>query len=355
LRGKKITQALLCAFLLITLVSASSHTDQFQTQIIEQAFGKEFPQIRSCKTLSRGPKFATTEKSLIPLSQMLANIESAIEQNQPRSIVGDFHPRLKVSVTPVNESIAQMRLTYEEPIDVSILRFWAMRTPKGVPEPIGCDDGDLLVTPHFGYEVQFGALFQVMGKRDLGRLFVTFVPKDNRYYIGAWHTQQWTHLSVDPQGWYERGKKSLDNKALVSAYVELDLARKLINGRPFLVYRDETALQALIDKNINEAKWLELIQKQVPDWNITYATTAFAKDGSGLIVNAKVPAELSGNEIQAACANLARKLFDGIGFVGIDGIKCHFVLEGENPQKEGRMGGTYTTRSMIKTSSSKNK
>jgi len=93
------------------------------------------------------------------------------------------------------------------------------------------------------------------------------------------------------------------------------------------------------------SSWLEFWQKKFPDRKIVDVDTVFADDGVGLLLRLELPGEIAAEKLQADCKELSRQFFDASDLsLGMRAFKCSFVIKGENPKREGVLGGILINR-----------
>ena len=235
---------------------------------------------------------------------------------------------------------------------MAVFRSWLLTSLDGTPNELPCDEGEFVVTTHYGYSAQIGVWFQVMGKGELGRIFVSIVPKGDRAFIGAWHLHQWTHLSMDSLAWQEKALAFAKPEEKPSAYLLQDIAFKLLNQKKFVIPQALTPVKQKLDGLMTLEQWTAEVlralnlSKNASDTVYSAPTirTSLAQDGAGINLYLKTPKEIVPNQLRSDCRILAARIFTDAAFRGVDGVKCMFVMDREAIDKEGVLGGQYYTR-----------
>ena len=306
----------------------------------------------TCLRISRGPK-SGFETTLPAVDALIKKIESAIQRENLTELQADFHPRLKTTFLQLSDAMVAIKRALGAPNDVAVFRSWLLTSADGTPAELPCDEGEFVVTTHYGYSAQIGVWLQVMGKGELGRIFVSIVPHGDRAYIGAWHLHQWTHLSMDSLAWQERALAFAKAEEKPSAYLLQDIAFKLLNQKKFVLPQALTPVKLKLDGLMTLDQWTAEVlralnlSKNASDTAYSAPTirTSLAQDGAGINLYLKTPKEIVPKQLRSDCRILAARIFTNAAFRGVDGIKCMFVMEGEAIYQEGRLGGQYYTRS----------
>ncbi len=266
-----------------------------------------------------------------------------------------FHPRLKVTKTAIRDIFSSIDRVYKIPFEVSVFRLWLVNNPTFTADGVLCDEGLIRLFPLYGHPLQTHIWLQLMGQKELGRIFLTLVPltaeknipgavkgvQGVEWKIGAFHIQQWTHREKDYMAWTEEALQAEKKGLKEAAFIKYDLATKLSDGGPYLqmIVRDEIlkAQKGVMEKSA----WETEIKKQLKDWTILYLASILARDGAGIVIRIEVPKELSSKELHENCRTIGRELDKKPWFEEMGGIKCSIVVKGEDPTKEGVLGSIY--------------
>lgn len=320
---------------------------------IEAMRRKLFPQsleTAACLTFPKNLK--EDAKSIDPkLAEFLNSLNVNIKNNDSESLLTLFHPRLGMKRGTAKELLASQRATLGAPLESSTLMLWALNTVDGTPTPLACggvENSNITVWPQFGYNLQFGVWLQLMGQKELGRIFLTIVPKDGQWYIAALHYQQWTHSGKTYEHWYQAAQQDLAENFKPAAFLKLDIASKLIDGRDEFRLGVFDQLIEFQNSVMSKTDFDKEIRNALTGWNIVYVSSILAKDGAGLAVRVELPKEISTMAMKDDCGKIGRTLQKQPWFAKIDGIKCSYIIKGEDQSRDGRLGGFYLRANEIK-------
>jgi hypothetical protein len=203
--------------------SEASSTEQLRSKIFKDSEGTA-----NCRTLKTDPR---GQIGLDPhIDQFIADLIRAIRTKDALVLQPMFHPRLNTGLFALKEALAKIDATFGGPLDVSIYRLWALNTVDGSAKGLECVDDKVTVYPHYGYSLEFGLWLQVMGQKEVGRIFTTIVPVEDKWYLGSFQSQQWTHAGKDPSAWIDDAAKDVSKGLKESAYVKYDIASKLLES-----------------------------------------------------------------------------------------------------------------------------
>jgi hypothetical protein len=290
-----------------------------------------------CKILSKG--FQTEFNKIAPkITGAAANIMQIIKSKNIMALRKAFHPRIKISLTRVSQIFDEINGYYGAG-NISIFRIYALDTINGDPRQIYCNEDELEITTHYGHPLQFAVWIQVSGKREIGRIFITFVPVGDEYKIAAMHQQQWTHKGRDAQRWVAEALIDRDAENAPSAFLKLDLAQKLLNGGNLIetqLARDiETTKQSLLKKT----SLFDLATKIVGDQQLVHVTSFFAPNGIGILFRLYSAQQPALRDIKARCRALGESFYKNKWAKKIDSIHCDFTDNKNVPTHSGRFGG----------------
>jgi hypothetical protein len=243
--------------------------------------------------------------------------------------------------------MASQRSTLGGPISVTPYVLYAMNTVDGNPTPLVCDgseDTKLSITPQYGYNLEVGIWLQLMGQRELGRVFAVAVNKDDKWYLGTFHYQQWTHGGKSYADWYIAANDDAKAGLLPAAYLKADLAAKLLDGEGQFELSLHEEMVAYRDKLMVDQNFQKIISDILKDKKVIAAKSIFAKDGAGLMVRFEIPAEISTNDLAADCKKVLGLFKTEKWFGALDGLKCGYTMKGEDPNRDGRLGSLYLAK-----------
>lgn len=298
-----------------------------------------------CKVINRGSsikKFRTTDRQIADAIDL---IMKAVQNKDGEALKQKFHPRLKVSSLYLTTILDQLAANYGGgDFDLNLYRVWALNVPNGENLPVECREDQLSLIPSFGYPLQVGVWLQARGDKELGRIYLNLVPKNNQWYIGVWHHQQWTHSGKDPDKWIEEALEDGDQNRKPLAFAKLDIAHKLLKSGKYLRLQKSLDAEATRATFSTEKAWRDLVQKGLGTEKVGYAGTAMAIDGVGILARIVVDPNLSTNDLRAKCAKAGKSLYQQSWTKGFGGFQCSFVAPSEDPSKEGRLGGYFYPR-----------
>lgn len=275
------------------------------------------------------------------LERTLKDIAAAIKDKDARALQPLFHPRLNTSLAAIQTTYARMGQTYGAPFEISIFRLWAFNTVDGNPKGLECNEDGLKAFPLYGYPLQFGAWLQVMGQNELGRLYIGLVPYSGGWRIGAFQLQQWTHAGKDAAVWAEAGLKSARLGLKEAAFVQFDIAAKLLDGGGFM---DINARQEMVSKRdgvLTPPEWDQRIRAAVKDHEVAYAASMLVTDGAGLLLRLRIPGEIALDTMKGRCQQIAQLLAQSPWAQPLAGVRCAFLLPQEKANLDGGLGAIY--------------
>lgn len=328
--------------LAITLFLFNTHVfgqDLFSKKLLKDIF-PESSKNAACKTLKPvasqkydflGPEASTT------LENLLQNLRSEnIEQLQKL-----FHPRLKIKKSDISGVISSIWASYGKKSSINIYKVMAITNPEDQPELISCQNETFAVRAQFGYPIQLAGLIQITGKKEIGYLFVSLVPYNNSFVIGAFHSWQWTHLHKDHQAWMEEAHKDFAGKRPELAWVKIDIARKLLDGKPY--FQDEKLQEySKIAKDLlKQDQVLADIKSALLPKKVEYVGTSLTTQGISLLIRSRLEKELSTNQLRAFCQESYEAL--NVKFPSLkelNGLYCGFLAPSEKDlTRDGAWGG----------------
>ena len=298
------------------------------------------PQKAACAAVQIDPRGATG--GMDPeLDGFLKQVLTALKAKDDKALQPLFHKRLNISLQAIQETFARLDNTYGAPLDVSVYRLWALNTVDGNPAGLKCEDDRLTVSPMYGYPLQFGVWLQVMGQKELGRIYLSIVPADGHYNLGAFHAQQWTHDSKDFASWTEEAQQATHMGYKEAAYVKYDLASKLLDGGGFIDIALRDDVTKARDLVMPQAAWEKSVKTTLKDYDVVYTSTLLVVGGAGVLARIKVPAELSLETMKTTCRKAAETLAKEAWTTYVEGLRCSFLLPKDDPKADGAMGGLF--------------
>ena len=295
-----------------------------------------------CKPIQVHPRGGIADLDA-ELDGFLKQLIQAVQRHKETDLQPLFHRRLNVSIPAIAESFAKLDFSLGAPLDVSIYRLWAYNTVDGSPSGINCGEDGLKAFPQYGYPLQFGVWLQLLGKQELGRIYVSVVPADGRWNIGAFHTQQWTHASKDFIAWAQEGELDARKNLKESAYVKLDIAQKLLDVGGFLESTTHADITKARDALMTKDDWDHSVRKPLEGFEIIYTGSLLVLDGAGILARIRVPGEVSVMEIKESCKKMAQSIRATSWGAALGGMRCSFNLPKESSKRDGVLGGIYVS------------
>lgn len=278
----------------------------------------------------------------------LAMTKNNLTDFSSRALLPHFHPKLNTKYEDLDKVIQRIKFVLGEPLEVSLFRLWEIENPNEGIEGIFCDDNkEYEINPHYGYKHHYVAWFAALGKKELGRVFMTIVKQDGSWKYGFFHFHKWTHLEKDYNAWIANGNKDISNKKDMSAYIKFSIAQKLLEGNPHFQIKKREELDQFIEKNLSKKDWLEKVRQIFPGQTILTADSVFSSTGLGMLLRFEIKKELSTVEIREHCTKQLNELKKLDWFFDIEGTKCSYVVKGEPRDKEGQLGSIYLQKQNI--------
>jgi len=317
-----------------TLAGETSADETLRQQIFKVEIAK--PACKQVKISTRG------QSDLAPkLDTFISDLMRAIRTKDAMVMQPLFHPRLSTGLFAVKEILAKIDSNLGGPLDVSVYRLWAINTVDGTPKGQLCDSDEATVYPHYGYSLQFGIWLQIMGQKEIGRAFATIVPVGDKWYLGSFYSQQWTHANKDPVAWIEQANKDLEKGHKVAAYLEYDLAAKLLEVGKNLSLELTNQVNAARDQIMSKTEFVNFMAKTMSGESVVYAASMLVTDGAGIMVRLRVPGEVALTDMKQRCRKLADQLAKQSWSNGLSGLRCAFILPPEKPEFDGALGSLY--------------
>ena len=327
-----------------TKPSALSEADLEKVRLQIFAEGAKSP---SCKIISRGPgvKLESIDASL---QLFTSNLLDALKNTKEEQLETFFHPRLKGAGNIGRRLFATLRNRYATPWDFSVSRVFALYTVSGEKLVLPCPDDNIAITALYGYPIQFGIVFSMMAQNELSRIFALVVPRQGVWYVGGFHIQQWTFMSKDFEAWANEGIEAMKSGDNTNAYLKFDIAQKMLFGGDFLSYPIKEKILESRAAAMSKEGFLDKIKQTSKNSALVYAGTALLNDGPGILIRERLTKDVTTPEIKEACTKSAKAMLDA-GTIKPDmgGVQCDFIYPGENPKKQGQVGGFYLSHKQI--------
>lgn len=282
------------------------------------------------------------------LERFVRDIVSAVETRDEMKLQPLFHKRTNTSLAAILESYARMASVVGLPLNVSVYKLWALNTVDGTAKGITCGDEGVVAFPLYGYPLQFGLWLQVLGKGEIGRIYISIVPAEGRWNIGSHHFHQWTHAEKDPGSWVKEAFKAKSEGDAVGAYMRFDLAKKLLAAGKFLEIPASVDAENAREAAMTSEKFQETVRMGASKDDVPFISTLLVVDGVGLLYRLRVPGEISTNDIKSRCKAHVANVKKQPWAKSITGVRCSFLMPKELAEKEGGLGGVYIAFDDIK-------
>jgi len=282
------------------------------------------------------------------LDQFLKSLVAGIKSREEINMQPLFHPRMNTSLAAIGETHARMANVVGLPLEVSIYKLWALNPVDGNTKGLNCDDEGITSFPLYGYPLQFGLWIQVMGKAEIGRIYLSIVPAEGKWHIGSYHFHQWTHAEKDAGTWVREAISARDSGDLIGAYLRFDLARKLLNAGKFLEIPAAIDAEKARESVMTSEKFLETVRMGATKDDVPFIATLLVVDGIGLLYRVRLTEEISTVDIKKRCREHAINVKKESWAKSITGVRCSYLMPKEAPEKEGALGGIYIAFSELK-------
>jgi hypothetical protein len=228
-----------------------------------------------------------------------------------------------------------------------MFRAYGINSFDGVTNAIDCPEDGLMVHPLFSHPFQAGVWIQVQGRDEITRVYVDLVPTKEKWLIGAWHVQQWTHAGKDFSVWRQEAEELAKKKEDITAWLYLDIAAKLLDGGKFLMFPVEKDVASEKAKIFGPKTLKDMLAAKFKDEKLVYASSLFSRKGAAILIRFGIPGEWSANAIRDHCRLKFKELSAETWMSGVAGIRCDYVMPRESVEKEGALGGIFVDRDSL--------
>ncbi|MBF0443487.1 MAG: hypothetical protein HQK54_16390 [Oligoflexales bacterium] len=344
---------LFCLTIAKTVFCESVNQNITNTDGIKKLTENLFPEKKAkpapaCKVLDRATLSKLKETEL-GLSLFTQNLVKYLNENNEKQFEELFHPRLRnKSENLGTKFFASLRHGYIKPWQFSIYRIFSLFTVNGDKQDIECPEENIMITSVYGYHLQIGLWVQLMSQNELARIYFPIVPAKDKWYLGGVHIQQWTFKEKDYEKWVKEASGSLEKGDRLGAFLRLDVAQKMLFGGNFISFKVKNQIITARDESYKKEDLLKEVSSLIKSSNIVYIGTILGNDGIGLIIREKIEKDYTTAELEKKCLEMGYALIDGhILKPGLGGIKCDFIFEGEDPGRDGQLGGFYKSRNEL--------
>lgn len=158
------------------------------------------------------------------LNLLLSSLSEAVKTGDAQEIAKLYHPRLNIAHASVQGLLTKLSYSLKAPLEVSLYRLWSLESPEERSLLVPCADGEFSIYTHYGYSHHYALVLQILGQKELGRIFTTIVPYKETWALGSFHYQTWTRDGKPWQQLFREGK--------------VDWAMKFLSPNPYFVYQD---------------------------------------------------------------------------------------------------------------------
>lgn len=282
------------------------------------------------------------------IGQMIESIKVGIQTADPDKLRSLFHPRLKTTSAAIQEVLKKQEKLIGKPFNTQIEKVWGLFTLDGTSSKITCQEDAIQISPLYGYDYQVALWVNSTGPSETAKIFITLVVLDSKWYIGNFHWQQWTHQGKDSINWVADADKLMTTQNYLASWTYYDLAKKLINGKSYFEIDLEKKISDHQNKFAPDNTWQKQVATFFPNEKVSYLASLLTTDGAGLLVRFSIEKEISASQIRDNCKIYLQNLLKQKWFDPMSGLRCSYILPHEAPEKEGRLGGLYVSRSDIK-------
>jgi hypothetical protein len=336
-----VLQVTLCFSLAVTAerIVPVSLKDQSPREEIRKKIFPEGSLPNECKTISKNPAgIVDVDPSLTAALQTLIN---GIQTGDDKTLLPLFHPQIKVTPSQIKMTLSSISRIAGGKIDAALLRAFAINNLTGESAAIPCPEDNILLHPLYGHPLQAGVWIQVRGNDDVAKIYAILVPSKDKWQIGAWHVQQWTHAGKDYVTWFEQGKALEAKHDDVAAWIYFDLVEKLLDAGKFIVFPASKEVATQRTRLFGGKPLLDVLQPKFPGDKLVYTASLFSRQGAALLLRFQIPGEWSAVAIREHCRNKFKLLAAEPWLKAVAGVRCGYIMPRESADKEGVLGGIF--------------
>ncbi|MBC61072.1 MAG: hypothetical protein CMP11_01340 [Zetaproteobacteria bacterium] len=293
---------------------------------------------QSCSTYKDHPYYKN-DKTIInkDVSLIVNQLISFMKKPDRLSIKNLFHPRLGITDQDIKHIIRSLETKNTGPLNISLFDAWLVNTGKNT-QKIPCNTGNISIWPHYGYKKQIFVWLQVMGQKELSRVFFSIVTKDENYYIGSFHTSQWTHDGKNYKDWLKESSKSAKSSNLMQAYLQVDIARKIMSNTKLYLYNESENLNLLQKSILTKEKFHTNIQETIGKYDLAYVASIFVNKGIGLTIKIRDDEGRSPLLNQKVCKDIFKKINISSLGINLEGLRCSFINSNQKTERPSPQG-----------------
>ncbi len=318
---------------------------KLDSKAIDEAFSFKDNEAK-CVTLN-SKELKEKSKVLSGLPEFSQHLVDLLNQQNAQELASFFHERLKIQADKISTVFDLMHSNYGKPFQASLFETYLLRLNDGKPDYINCETSHLSILPQYGYNHQALIWLQVMGKNEVGRLLMAAVPTPKGWRIGSFHSWQWTSGEKDYQSWYQIAQEKSKAKDTFGAYLHADVARKLLQARPYMRFADEEPIEAFKTSLFaDEAALMQYLKAlKVPmQHDIGYFGTTLTGGGINLLFRFKIDKEQSSMAMRQDCEKISDAILKREEFSYLRGVRCAYNMPTEVLNRDGVLGSLYYPR-----------
>lgn len=242
---------------------------------------------RSCKLMSKDPRGIVEHDG--SLTATIQSLVKAIKDSDSKTLGLLFHPQLKVKSSQVKAALSSIQTISGSGVDATLFRAYGLNSLDGETSGIECPEDGLVLHPLYGHPFQVGAWIQALGRDEVTRVYVILVPTKEKWLIGAWHVQQWTHAGKDYTVWRSDAEALIAKKQDVAAWLYLDLTTKLLDGGKFIVFPVARDVAAERSKLLDGKSLKDILAERFKSDKLVYASSLFSRKGVAILARFGIP------------------------------------------------------------------
>ena len=294
------------------------------------------PEKQGCLRLALPP--AHNNPSLPILKGQLKRIISALQGDKPGDLAPLFHPRLRVSAASLTAEMSKMESVLHAPLEVSSYRVWVVKSLDGGVRWIPCAQDDFEIKAHYGYPLQVGLWLQVNGSQELARLYVSLVPKKNRWLVGAFSWQKWTHNGQPVKFWASQSVELFKKSKIAESFFFRDIANKLSTTNPPV---RPMQLDVQGEARVPFQPWLDEMALALRPYSIISLKSLLLKKGLAAQLTLRSKKASDKKKRQQTCDMVRSRLFGLSKPERFQGLYCFFQ------QPKGRLTQELETKKVF--------
>jgi hypothetical protein len=300
---------------------------------------------KACKVISKDPAGVVAVDP--GLTSALQSLIKGINTSDDKLLLPLFHPQIKVKSAQVKAALMSIQRISGSKTDATLFRAYGINNVSGDSGAVHCAEDGLLLHPLYGHPLQAGVWIQALGQDEVTRVYVILIPSKDKWLIGAWHVQQWTHAGKDYTAWRQEAEALAVGKEDLAAWLYFDITAKLMDGGKFIVFPVAEDIATERSKLLGGKAVLDLLQAKVPEDKLVYVGSLFSRKGASILLRFGIPGEWSANAIREHCRAKYKGLIKESWMKSVAGIRCDYVMPKESTLREGALGGIFVDQASL--------